>query len=172
MNFSKNYLYIEFYIFLIYIINKVTLIDIYVKNNNDYVKILNNLYSFENETDIRIIFNNTYYIIEEDFSLNISEKDITFYSENGTIFDFQKLYHINISIFDNKIKIKFQNISFCNYEHFNSQYLFSINPSLNENQIEFQSCIFKNLNGIFYFNNTNNKQYNYPNLYFNNCKFM
>ncbi|OUM67072.1 hypothetical protein PIROE2DRAFT_5560 [Piromyces sp. E2] len=113
-------------------------------------------------------------------SLNIFT-DIIFYSEKGTIFDFQNSdkSHITIEFKPNltNAKIIFQNITFYNYNYdVLDKYLlfFDITYDHNDFLIEFDNCTFKNINscifslGYYCMKSLKNS----PQIIFNNCKFL
>jgi len=174
----NNQLYILIQLF-IYFISKIYSIEIHIKNNESAMKNLSNtINDRQTQEELKLIFNEDYYNIaamaNNDFSI---QKNIIFYSENGTIFNFQ---HSCYSHFTLNLKpdssIKFYNITF--FDFFDEIYTTSLNlyyiPLNNNNfRIEYHNCKFIQNKGLllnFIYKSTKKTQTT-PQVIFNNCSF-
>ncbi len=136
----------------------------------------------ETQDELKLIFNEEYYNIatlsNNDFSV---QKNLVFYSEKGTTFDFQNTYTsafvFNFKSDSSCVKIKFYNITFYNFNDEDSSIslnLFYIPVNHNKFKIEFNNCKFIQNKGLllnFIYNSTKAIQ-STPQVILNDCSFM
>jgi len=129
--------------------------------------------------ELKLIFNDDYYniaaISNNDFTI---QKNVIFYSENGTIFDYQ---HASTTHFSINIKpdssIRFYNITFYDYfddVYSNSMHIYYIQINSNNFQIEYNNCKFIKIKGMltnFIYSGVKKIQTT-PQVIYNNCSFI
>ncbi|ORX65790.1 hypothetical protein BCR32DRAFT_306064 [Anaeromyces robustus] len=107
---------------------------------------------------------------------------LTFYSNNGTIFNFQndhnsRLYFEMVSGISD-IHIKFQNITFYNFSNSDDtqfdMFIFNSFEDTDRFQIEFENCIFKNIqsNILNFLVSCKKSTQTKPQIIINNCQFI
>lgn len=165
-------------------IRKVFLINIKIKNDTEsmenFADTLNNISTVSDYEEIKVLFEDDYYKLAT-FGRNIFNvyTNIIFYSEKGTIFDFQgnQKSELNFLFQAYNKKIKFQNITFYNHckpDKISYMIYFNIPFENNEYQIEFDNCTFRDNQGLllsFSHICTKSSQTD-PQALFNNCNFM
>jgi len=176
-SYFNNILYI--FILLICYINTVYLKDIIINNDDD--SIVNSVKDIENLKTIRLIFNTDIYKIPTDGQthLNIyNANTLIFYSENGTIFDFQNSERTTFSLHleTNQVTVIFQNITFINFGNYIlsniKMFFLSLKNYSDKFTVKFDNCIFKDSVTIIQAAITcTKKTQTTPQLIFNNCKF-
>jgi len=185
MLYKKKFLCFQSYIILFYFIVKAYLIEINLKNDDESMETLaskiNNIQTISDYDEIKILLNDNYYKIaansQNNFILNTS---LIFHSNNGTYFDFQKIFKtellFHIQPTSKKIKIIFQNITFYNFFNINKKntlFTFSLQSDSINYQIFFENCTFMDIpTKILYFQYSNREFLNEPQVILNNCKFM
>jgi len=117
MLYKKKFLCFQSYIILFYFIVKAYLIEINLKNDDESMETLaskiNNIQTISDYDEIKILLNDNYYKIaansQNNFILNTS---LIFHSNNGTYFDFQKIFKtellFHIQPTSKKIKLYFK----------------------------------------------------------------
>ncbi|KAL6590494.1 hypothetical protein U3516DRAFT_857009, partial [Neocallimastix sp. 'constans'] len=171
---------------LLYLVAYVQTIEVIIDNDEtsmvNFAKIVTMYSNFEYD-EIKLIFNENYYKIANEGKNRFNVKsDLIFYSEKGTIFDFQDDDRSNLSFFfqpdyTNKT-ITFYNISFINYYseyEKSSSLIYFIFPKNSDHYIEFNNCIFRNLRSLlFNFEHScvNSVQTSIPQVSIINCKIM
>jgi len=177
----NNQIYIVIQL-LIFFVSKIRC-DIVVKNNENTMK---NLYKTINQNqvqgDVKLIFNEKFYNISTATNNSFDvQRSISFYSEKGTIFDFQHSYAskftFNFKHDVNNVKIKFHNITFYDFvgDNYNSLLYFIITiVNHNTYEIEFNNCKFIQDKGVLlnisYFSKVVTQSS--PQVIFNNCSFI
>jgi len=178
----NNRFYVVIQLFL-YFISKIYSSDIIIKNDENVMK---NLYSTINQKqtqgDVKLIFNESFYNISTATNNSFDvQRSITFYSEKGTVFNFQhshaSKFTFNFKHDVNNVKIKFQNITF--YDFVGDSYsslLYFIITIVNHNtyEIEFNNCKFIGDKGVLLNLSYYSKKVTQtsPQVIFNNCSFM
>jgi len=174
-------LYILIQLF-IYFISKIYSIKIEIKNNEKVMQNLSNTINDRQTDELKLIFNENYYNISTLSNNNFSvQKNLIFYSEKGTIFDFHNTHQtslaFNIKPDTSLIKIKFYNITFFNYFDealSNGLSFFSIPINHNNYEIEYNNCKFIQIKGYLFIISYDSVKVTQttPQLIFNNCSFM
>lgn len=182
---NNEKVYIQLFIFVLLFITNTFSIEINVRKDDDFEYLINKVNSLSNCNEIILIFNDDYYKIPANGNNSFDIKNkIIFYSENGTIFDFQKSQNSYISFLFkyqsiNKNDLKFQNITFYNFhsdlnDDVSHMLFFNILYDKNEYQISFDNCIFKDINGLIFnfLHSCTVVTQTTPQAFFKNCKFM
>ncbi|ORX47932.1 hypothetical protein BCR36DRAFT_294823 [Piromyces finnis] len=183
--FIYNRIYL-LYPFLAYLILKVSTIDVKIENDNNSIKNLPETVNQLMQTsydEVKLIFNDNHYAIAKSSSNKFNiKKTLIFYSDNGTVFDYQyhssTSFNFNFQSMKNDIRIIFQNITFYNFYddgNVNNNFMFFDLPFEHNNyQIEFNNCIFKKVHGLiskYYYASSKSVQSS-PQAKYINCKFM
>jgi len=170
------YLLIYYYNFIL----KICSIDIILKNEE--LSMEEFALSTKNfSEDIRVICNEPIYYISPygRNKMNI-QSNIFFYSENGTIFDFQNFYKTSLQAdFDiADKKIIFKNIIFYNYNDnlLEGQYIVTVLTTTDRFQVQFDNCTFIDnqstlLNAKYRYTKLTTTQLE-PHVLFKDCRFM
>jgi len=166
------------------VIAKENIHEIKIKNTdfNDFNDFGKSISELSQIGQIKAVLNSDTYSLPPNGQHHVSVSyPLTFYSKNGSTFDFQANQNSAIQFHfqsENNIKIVFENISFSNF--YSSQFkrinMLLIDPTGNSYDftVEFINCTFiDSFNGIIQTNvrctKTNQST---PQLLFNNCKFM
>ncbi|ORX76880.1 hypothetical protein BCR32DRAFT_270994 [Anaeromyces robustus] len=183
MNLKMIYFFLILYLC---IIKRVYSLDIELSIKNDESVLENladNVSSLINYEKVTLNFNEEIYKIpctgRNHFNVY---NTVIYYSENGTIFDFQELdtsslyFHFGKNV-DNK-KLIFKNITFFNYDVnklYHETYMMFFDYECNyEVTIEFENCVFRDsINSLFHIRYQCRKAIqSSPQVIFKNCKFM
>ncbi|KAL6605716.1 hypothetical protein U3516DRAFT_27834 [Neocallimastix sp. 'constans'] len=177
----KKGLYIHFIIFLLYFFLKTYSIDIIISDENNLYNLPKKIDSLSQSSindQINIILENDYYKLPSNGNSNYNIKNtVIFYSEKGTIFDFQQKYQTRLTLFlynTSKFnKIVFQNITFINYTAIinNTWTIFlELFPENGAYQVEFNNCSFLNIKGLLLnvYHLKIEQETTYPQIIFNN----
>ncbi|OUM58115.1 hypothetical protein PIROE2DRAFT_16696 [Piromyces sp. E2] len=177
---------IVIFLFVLLLVNDIFSYEIKIKNDEEsmenFVSIINEISKTFLYEEIKIILEDEYYYIpHKGRNIFNIQSNVIFYSEKGSVFDFQNTDKGEISFLFNSQaqdkKLIFKNITFCNYYNIEKMaYLlyFKISLAYDNYRIEFDNCTFKNNRGlILNFSHTCIKSIqSEPQVYFNNCTFI
>ncbi|ORX79036.1 hypothetical protein BCR32DRAFT_246689 [Anaeromyces robustus] len=183
---KKKYLFqLYLYLLLLLIYFKVQAKNVTItskETTEDIVHIIENLSLSKDIDEIKLVFKDKIHKVSFEANNNFNfYKNITFYSIDGIIFDFQKHYSgqmtINVSEGTTMKKIVFENISFINFKNLYNTGVnmisFNISGENNNFQIEFKNCTFyNNIGNLLYFRYEGIKKESVqPHVILNDCKF-
>ncbi|OUM60766.1 hypothetical protein PIROE2DRAFT_13404 [Piromyces sp. E2] len=179
---NNFFAYINLLLLYIFFIDKLYSFNLSADNDDHCIERIANITNSD-YNEIYINFNKDYYKISNNGRNQFFVKsDITFYSDKGTIFDFQKSKKSTLyfNIVEKKyVKIIFKNITFFNFGDHEGGTMISVDI-LNDTKgsykysMEFENCIFKNNNDVIYYNKISciNPVQSIPQAIFNNCTFI
>jgi len=180
----KIFPFINLFYYIILFINKVFSYDLVIDSNDEnYPTFADTVNNLLNNDDVQLLFNEDYYKLPlfGRSKFNILN-NLTFYSKNGTIFDFQQaetstLYFSFVTGIVDK-KIVFRNITFYNFDGFNTKLSaathFTASDKTDRFTVVFDNCIFKNNKKLSFYSHVSctKSDQKTPQIIFNNCKFL
>lgn len=177
------YIFIRICVIFIYGLNGIYSYDIKINNDTESLEGIGNaIDSLSSYNEIKLIFDDDIYNIPINGRNNYNiQGNITFYSEKGTIFDFQYsdkgkfTFSFNSGL--TNLKLSFINITFRNYYDLLQKYFmffFKVPYEDNSYTIEFINCNFIDSTGFIYSISQRcvRSTQSSPQILFTNCKFL
>ncbi|ORX40393.1 hypothetical protein BCR36DRAFT_364685 [Piromyces finnis] len=177
---KRIYLIVYFVYFIIYLIDKALSYDLVINNDEEVLfDLAENVNILLRSYNVQILLIDDYYKLpQHGRNLFNIQNNLTFHSENGTIFDFQSTettnLYLNIIAGAVDKKITFRNITFYNYDGFTTELSaathFTTTDKTNRYTVEFDNCTFKNNKKITFYTHVSLKL-EFGNVTFDHCNF-